>query len=193
MGNKPPNKTAYQDPANGTSKLRQIGCYIEVGAPINRTYRLTTLPDLTWDKGASYNAQPIIGRASPVVTYANSKQRTISITLHMHSPTKADLEYNMQSVHMLASTLHPRYQGTYAPPPICLFSCGTVASGNNATASPFRSFRFIVTSIRQTFNNETMWDEQYMVPRAWDLEISGEVVYAYQHLPGANDVLLGNW
>jgi hypothetical protein len=45
----------------------------------------------------------------------------------------------------------------------------------------------------QTFSSESVWDETLMVPRNWDIQISGEVIYNYINLPGASDVLGGKW
>lgn len=204
---------------DSAAKLNKIPCYIKVASAnygsntntntsssvIQQGFWLTSLPELTWRKEASYNTQNIIGRSSPIISYSSSKSRTIEIVLHMHNPTYQDMIYNMNAVHYLASAVHPRYQSTYAPPPICTLACGssqggaplttTTASGStrSANTSPFAYLRFIMTSISQSFNSESVWDDVLMVPRNWDVQISGEVIYNYVNLPGSSDVLSGKW
>jgi hypothetical protein len=192
-------KASYADP------LRKINCKITVsrityggtgsstllGLAGGETFQLSSLPELTWRKEASYNTQSIIGRASPVVSYSSSKSKTLEIVLHMHSPTHQDLLNNLKATHYLAAALHPRYENTYAPPPICTLNCGVGSPSPNN--SPFTFLRFIMTSMSQTFASDSVWDETLMVPRMWDTQISGEVIYNYSSLPGASSVVNGQW
>ena len=45
--------------------------------------RFKVLPDISDTKTASYNDEAVIGRASPLKTYAQSDNRSISMQIHM--------------------------------------------------------------------------------------------------------------
>lgn len=99
------------------------------------------LPVVTDGKGAKYDPTPVIGRATPLLTYANSDMRTISVDLSFFvTKTKFDgnvynsigdgvgsVPYNLAALRAIASSVYPRsgIQGvTYRPPPVCRFQFG---------------------------------------------------------------------
>ena len=193
---------------NGNIRLTRIkNCWIQV-ANVNRAnpsensllpggsdkYYFTALPELSWSKNANYNAQPIIGRPVPVITYAHSGPKSVTVTIHMHNPTRNDMDYNLSAVNYLAGALHPRLDATYAPPPICTFHCGPgAAKSGGSLRSPMQHFNFIMTSMKQNMGSDTVWDTDYMMPKSWDIDISGDIVYTYIELPGAAMVQKGDW
>jgi hypothetical protein len=99
------------------------------------------LPTVTDAKGAKYDPTPVIGRASPLLVYANSDLRTISLDLPFfvtqtenfteslsgESSTVGTVKYNLQALRAIMSATYPRKGKngvTYRPPPVCVFKYG---------------------------------------------------------------------
>ena len=66
------------------------------------------LPDITDAKSASYNDEVVIGRASPIKTYSQSDNRTISMQIHMIVSSPDDIQDNLASLRALQSAAYPR-------------------------------------------------------------------------------------
>lgn len=96
------------------------------------------LPTVTDGKGAKYDPTPVIGRATPLLTYANSDLRTINVDFtFLVTKTNGDdlsetgvgtVNYNLASLRAIASSVYPRKGGqgvTYKPPVVCIFWYGS--------------------------------------------------------------------
>lgn len=151
--------------------------------PLNggETWRLYALPEITESKDATYSDAPILGRATPVKTYSYSTYRKLSVTFHLHGTSHKMHVYNTKFVHAVASAVHPVYANTYLPPRICQFFCGPLID----------LVSVVVTHYSFSMSPEVVWPG--LVPIDMTLQADMDVVYAFANLPGADDVLQGNY
>lgn len=103
------------------------------------------------------------------------------MTVHCHALTRSDLLHNVLTTQLLFSCAYPVYKNTYKPPPLLTIDCGAF----------FRNVRCIVRNVEVGFSSEVVWDEQLMIPRQWDVVVTGEIVYSFLEMPGADDVSSG--
>lgn len=139
-----------------------------------------TLPDISDSKTASYNDETVIGRASPLKTYAQSDNRTISASLHMVVSDPGDVEYNLAAMRAIQSAVYPRKGvngAPFVPPPICRIKCGKLLSEGEELC-------VILKSYTVKFPTEIAWDESTFAPYKFDIETQWDVVYKSADLPG---------
>jgi len=160
-------------------------CYVIV--PFNGgdfTIKFNNLPDITDAKSASYNDETVIGRASPLKTYSQSDNRTISMQIHMIVSKPDDIQYNLASLRALQSATYPRDGSDgapFVPPPICRIKCGKLLSNEGELCVILKSY-----SVK--FPTEVAWDENTFVPFKFDIDTNWDVVYKSADLPGQDRI-----
>ena len=117
--------------------LRPINdCYIII--PIGREeYKiiLDNLPEISDTKSANYSDEVVIGRASPLKTYSQSDNRSISMQLHFIISKPSDVVTNLRNLRAIQSATYPREgegegqdRSPFVPPPVCRIKCGKLLS-----------------------------------------------------------------
>lgn len=142
------------------------------------------LPEITDAKSASYNDEVVIGRSSPLKTYSQSDNRTISMQVHMVVSTPEDIEYNLLALRAVQSAVYPQkgHNGApFVPPPICRIKCGYLLSD-------FSELCVILKNYSVKFPTEVAWDEKSFVPFKFDIDLSWDVVYKSYDLPGQDRI-----
>ena len=69
---------------------------------------VNNLPEVGDSKSANYNAEGVIGRASPLHTYFFSDTRNISIQFHFFVVKPGDIQRNLNQKRAIESCLYPR-------------------------------------------------------------------------------------
>jgi hypothetical protein len=86
------------------------------------TLTMKVLPDITDTKSASYNDETVIGRSSPLKTYAQSDNRTITMTIHMIVSHPEDINYNLLALRAIQSATYPQMGHNGAPSFLLLYA-----------------------------------------------------------------------
>lgn len=156
-------------------------CYIVI--PIRSSYftiTLDNLPEITDQKSVSYNDETVIGRSSPLKTYAQSDNRTISFQIHLIVSKPSDVDYNLQVLRAIQSAAYPREGQSgepFVPPPICRIKCGELLSKEGELCVILKNY-----SVK--FPTEVAWDESKFTPFKFDIDTNWDVVYKSADLPG---------
>lgn len=169
--------------------LVEIGaCYILIpgsGLP-NSKIVMTNLPDISDQKSAAYSDENVIGRSSPIKSYSNSENRTISWQLHFFVVRPRDVQDNLQQLRALESALYPRVDPNagvpFIPPPICRLRCGNLLARGQELCAVLKSY-----SVK--FPTDVAWDEVEFTPYKFDVETSWDVVYRSTDLPGQDRIV----
>lgn len=166
-------------------------CWIQLGDRPQDRIDLYALPELQDSKQATYSDQPIQGRAAAVKTYSYSSNRTIGCTLHLYVTEQADIKRNLDIIRKIASLTHPEYQNTYLPPRVARMKCGKLLS-EDAAGVPvvLKTYNVSYDTAMQWFYDETIGT--YM-PLHVQISTDWDVVYSWTSLPGAEDVIKGNY
>lgn len=145
------------------------------------------LPEISDQKSAAYNDEPIIGRAMPLKTYSHSENRAISITLHFMASKKSDVEKNIIELRALQSAVYPRdsaengiTDAPFIPPPVCRIKCGRILA-DEALCCVLKNY-----SVK--FPTDVPWDKDSYIPWKFDVDTSWDVVYKSSDLPGAERI-----
>jgi hypothetical protein len=155
--------------------------------PYTQPFIFLSIPEIRTSKSANYGEQNILGRSSPVNTYSNSGNRKIDITFHLHSVSKYWMNVNVLFIQAICACVHPRYENTYAPPPVVKFKCGELV-GNGGYCN------LLIESVDYSMNQDEVWfDPPFLIPQYIPLTVSAKVVYPFAKLPGTADVALGRW
>jgi len=156
-------------------------CYIVV--PMDNgdfTIRLNNLPDISDSKTASYNDETVIGRASPLKTYAQSDNRTLSFQINLFVTQPGDVAYNLSCLRALQSAAYPRDGANgapFVPPPVCRIKCGRLLADSGELCVILKQY-----SVK--FPTEVAWDENTLIPFKFSIDTSWDVVYKSSDLPG---------
>lgn len=148
------------------------------------TLSFKVLPEISDTKSVTYNDESVIGRASPIKTYAQSDNRTLSVTIHMIVSTSEDIPYNIAALRAIQSAAYPRKGengAPFIPPPICRMKCGDLLSDGQELCVILKNY-----SVK--FPTEVAWDEETFVPYKFDIETSWDVVYKSAELPGQDRI-----
>jgi hypothetical protein len=169
-------------------KLKPLhDCYVIVptnGGDFKIT--LNNLPDITDSKSASYNDETVIGRSSPLKTYSQSDNRTISMQIHMIVSSPEQVGLNLAYLRALQSAVYPRdgFNGApFVPPPICRIKCGKLLAD-------YGELCVILKSYSVKFPTEVSWDEGTFVPFKFDVDTNWDVVYKSSDLPGQDRIFM---
>lgn len=170
----------------GDGSLQPIeDCYLIIpnynnGQPII----MNNLPDISDTKAAVYNADPVIGRSSPLHTYSHSDTRNISINFHFFITRDGDAQQNLRHLRAIESAVYPRQLGDapYVPPVICKFKCGSILAQDEELC-------LILQNYSVTFPTEVAWDEETFCPYRFDVNTTWWVVYTSPDLPFADRII----
>lgn len=163
-------------------KLKPItDCYIiiPVGSQ-DHTIILDNLPDISDTKSANYNDETVIGRASPLKTYAQSDSRAIQMTLHFITSERYGYYKNIEDLRAIQSAVYPREGESgapFIPPPVCKIKCGQLLSQSGELCVILKSY-----SVK--FPTDVSWDSDTYIPHKFDVDTTWDVVYTSQYLPG---------
>jgi len=143
---------------------------------------LNNLPEITDSKSASYNDEIVIGRSTPLKTYSQSDNRSISMQLHMIVSKASDVGYNLSVLKAIQSAVYPREGKNvpFAPPPICRIKCGSLLGNGELCV--------ILKNYTVKFPTEVAWEENTFVPFKFDIDTSWDVVYKSSQLPGQEKI-----
>jgi hypothetical protein len=155
---------------------------IVVGDPDDDKIYARILPDISDSKSAQYNDEAIIGRSSPFKTYSHSENRTISWTSYFIVTEYRDIRRNLVDLRAIQSVTYPRdYFQPYAPPPVCSIKCGRIL-GDTALCVVLRSYTV-------KYPTDVSWDEETYLPYKFSVDMSWDVVYQSDNLPGYERIL----
>ena len=140
---------------------------------------LNNLPDISDSKSASYADETIIGRSSPIKTYSQSDNRSISMTIHFLITKPEDIELNLQNLRAIQSAVYPRESNSFPfiPPPVCRIKCGKLLSSSGDLCVVLKNY-----SVK--FPTEVAWMEGSFTPMKFSVDTQWDVVYASSDLPG---------
>lgn len=155
--------------------------------PGYENFQFYALPNVEESKEAQYSDIPIQGRSNPVTTFSHSNYRRFNITFHLHSLSERMMQQNVRMIRGVASLVHPEYNNTYQPPRLCYFKCGALIGGAKG------SVRCLVDSYSFPMDPDVPWLGADLIPLYVALQISARVAYSFTALPGADDVLGGNY
>jgi hypothetical protein len=140
---------------------------------------LNNLPEISDSKTASYNDETVIGRASPLKTYAQSDNRSISFQMTFFVAEPLDIQKNISHLRALQSAAYPRDGANgapFIPPPVCRMKCGALLSVGELCV--------ILKQYSVKFPTEVAWDESTLVPFKFTVDTTWDVVYRSSDLPG---------
>jgi len=145
---------------------------------------MDNLPDLSDSKSAAYTDETVIGRSFPMKTYSHSENRSISWTMHLFVKKTADIQGNLDILRTLESLTYPRNSGPgpYAPPQIVKLKCGNLLAQGQPLCAVLKSYTV-------KFPTDVVWDKDHLTPYKMDIDLSFEVVYSSNDLPGAERIL----
>ena len=165
---------------NGLCDLEPIeNCKVTI--PGAKTIIFNNLPDLSDTKSASYNDEPVIGRAVPLKTYSHSENRVINTKIHFFIRKDADAEENLDSLRALQSASYPQVGDPYKPPPVCQMQCGDLLSKGVPLC-------VILLSYNVSFPTDVAWHKATYCPYKFDVDCSWQVVYATNDLPNSDRI-----
>lgn len=156
-------------------------CYIII--PVGRSeikIELDNLPDITDAKSASYNDEIVIGRSSPLKTYSQSDNRSITMQVHLIVSKPEHVTRNLTWLRAIQSAVYPRDgvgRAPFVPPPVCRIRCGKLLSQSGDLCVILKNY-----SVK--FPTEVAWDEENFTPFKFDIDTTWDVVYKSADLPG---------
>jgi hypothetical protein len=156
-------------------------------------WSLYALPEIQVTKEANYSDIQILGRSSPIKTYAGSGYRRLAVTFHLHSTNENLKQYHIAFTRALESLLYPEYRGTYLPPPIAQFRCGELISNKDLVISGIGGYVNVVAmSVNYSLDpNIVHLGRNDLFPMYLGVQVNFDVVYPFNLLPGSGDVLRG--
>jgi hypothetical protein len=116
------------------------------------------------EQGASFAPIPILNRSSDVITYINTKNMTLSVTIELYAIQKErDLEIMQKTSKALFALLHPIKSGIQGPPK-CLITIG----GDDL----IDNWECVCTHVGETFEMDAGWDGDKVLPRVRAVTLS---------------------
>lgn len=152
----------------------------------SQTIKLYALPDISDQKSAVWNDEPIMGRTMPFKTYARSDNRTISMQLHFYVFDENSVDENLGYLRYLESLVYPQ-QGNgdypFTPPEVVRIKCGKLL-GNQGVCCVLKSY-----SVK--FPTNIPWSDvgDSYVPYKFDVDTTWDAVYPNDNLPNANSII----
>lgn len=157
-------------------------CYVTI--PGFNKIEFNNLPDISDSKAANYNDETVIGRASPLKTYAQSENRAISMQIHLIVSKPQDVTRNLEILRAIQSAVYPR-EGVsgapFIPPPICRLKCGKLLADEELCV--------VLKQYSVKFPTEVAWAESTFTPFKFDIDTSWEVVYKSSDLPNQTRII----
>jgi hypothetical protein len=167
-----------------SGKLRRLSdrCFLQIGTAPKLYFN--NLPDLGDSKSASYNDEAVIGRSTPIKTYANSDNRSISLSITLIVQKQVDCKNNIATLRLIQSAVYPRPGSAgapYFPPVLCQIQCGDLLSKDPVCC--------VMKDYNVKFPTDVPWDRETMCPYRMEISMSFEQVYASSNLPNQNLIL----
>jgi hypothetical protein len=163
-------------------RLRRISdkCFLQIGT---FTLFFNNLPELGESKSANYESTTIIGRATPIVNYSHSENRTISCSVILLVQEKPDCKRNIAILRNIQSAVYPRKGAgaPYFPPTVCRFQCGSLFSETPICC--------VMKDYNVKFPTDVPWDEETLCPYRMEVSMTLEQVFASQSLPNQDLIL----
>lgn len=156
-------------------------CYVQCGD--GNLIEMKILPDISDNKSAAYNDEPIIGRSLPLKTFSHGENRAISWTAHFIVCKSGDAQEHLANLRSIEGCVYPQDNSTatpYEPPPICKIKCGQILGDDELCV--------VLKSYSVKFPTDIAWDEDLYIPYKFDVDMSFEVVYDSNDLPGADRI-----
>lgn len=157
-------------------------CYVTV--PGFNKIIFNNLPEISDSKSADYNDETVIGRASPLKTYAQSANRAISMQIHLVVSKPEDVTRNLQILRAIQSAVYPREGASgapFIPPPICRIKCGKLLADEEVCV--------VLKQYSVKFPTEVAWAESTFTPFKFDIDTQWEVVYKSSDLPNQTRII----
>lgn len=180
-------------------QLRDIqNCYIEI---LGKKIISRIIPDISDSKQATYTSEAGMGRSMPFKNYTNSDDRTIGWTAHYVVAQKRDIKDFLKEIKLIQSALYPRMQvasnvAPFMPPPICILSCGALLQKGKPELAGNRKQTAFVYAVMKSYSikydTSVPWDEEFLLPYKFDIDMSFEVVYDQSELPGQEKIVAGD-
>jgi hypothetical protein len=140
------------------------------------------LPDLSDQKGAAYNDEPVVGRALPIKTFSQGENRSISLTANFYILKNGDETVNLKILRAIQSAVYPRDEAfPYAPPPVCKIKCGKLLSSNHLCV--------VMKDYSVKFPTDVPWSQGSYLPYKMEISMSFDVVYPSNKLPGSEMIV----
>lgn len=101
-----------------------------------------------WDKTANFTQTEIMGRSSPIITYANSSVITLTVTLNFAAfeDAVADVADVLKSLTSLTFPVEPGIK----PPPLCKVTAG----------KDFKNWECVLSTVSCDSGAENTWSEE---------------------------------
>lgn len=157
-------------------------CYVVV--PGYGKIIFNNLPDISDTKSATYSDETVIGRSSPLKTFAQSDNRAISMQIHMIVSQPSDVAFNLVVLRAIQSATYPRVGSSgapFIPPPICRLKCGKLLADEEICV--------VLKSYSVKFPTEVAWDESTFTPFKFDIDTQWDVVYKSSDLPNQDRIM----
>lgn len=155
-------------------------CWIEI--PNFGKIIMNNVPEVGDSKAAVYNAEPIIGRSSPVHTYHYSDTRIINLTIHLYIVEKLDAFKNLRIKRAIESCLYPRDGGSvFVPPPICQIKIGQFLATSPLCVS--------LLNCNTRSPSDVAWDKETLCPYKMDIDMTWWKVYNSPDLPSQSRII----
>jgi hypothetical protein len=173
-------------------------CYIEI---LGTKIISRIIPDISDTKSATYTSEAGMGRSMPFKNYTNSDDRVIGWTAHYVVAQKSDIKDFLREIKLIQSAVYPRMllsvsdnnTAPFAPPPICTLSCGALLQRGKPVGDKTTAFvHAVMKSYSIKYDTSVPWDEKYLLPYKFDIDMSFEVVYDQSELPGQERILAGD-
>ncbi len=167
-----------------SGKLRRLSdkCFLQIGS--SDPLYFNNLPDMGDSKSASYNDETVIGRSTPIKTYANSDNRSVSVSITLFVQKKSDCKNNLAVLRQIQSAVYPIPGGAgapYFPPVLCRLQCGSLFSEQPICC--------VMKDYNVKFPTDVPWDKDTMCPYKMEISMSFEQVFASSQLPNQNLIL----
>lgn len=155
-------------------------CYLQIGS---FTYNFNNLPEIGESKSASYNDESVIGRSTPIKTYANSDNRSFSLSFSLVVQDKSDFKRNLRVVRYVQGAVYPRLGAgaPYFPPIVCKLKCGKLLS-NEPICCVMKDYNI-------KYPTDVPWDRETLCPYKMEISINFDQVFASNRLPNYDTIL----
>jgi hypothetical protein len=166
-------------------------CYIIV--PGAMTIILDNLPEISDSKSASYSDETVIGRSSPIKTYSQSDNRSISMQLHFVISKPSDVTDNLKKLRAIQSAVYPREGeggSPFVPPPVCKIKCGKLLSDRGELCVILKSYSVkFPTEVSWVADAQIGTESNIFTPMKFDVDTTWDVVYSSSDLPGQERIV----
>jgi len=84
----------------------------------------------SWQKGASYSEENVMGRYEPMYMYSYSNGQAVKLDLIYHAESETNGDWSLQKLEeeiipQLKSLVYPQYDGNFSPPQPLLLNIGS--------------------------------------------------------------------